>query len=189
VGVGGGGGSARTFITPPTFALLFSVFTRPQHLQRPMPPKTKKTVRGAVDPPNLCACLTCTIHNATSLLFPVQKKRGRPSKADDGHDARLKTEDDVAARNKAEKGKKPRCVLRLREKQAVSSDKHGMLGPTGVFSSQWDALDAMDIFLHKVNGILVPSPSSPPPLPSPLVLHPLSVSHLHTNLLVLQGLL
>ena len=116
-----------------------------------MPPKTKKTVRGAVDTSNFCASLIHTIHNAASLLFPAQKQRGRPSKADDGHDARLKTVDDVVALNKAEIGKKPRYVLRLREKQAVSSDKHGILGPTGVFSSQWDALDAMDIFLHKVN--------------------------------------
>ena len=86
------------------------------------------------------------MHNATSLLFPAQKKRGRPSKADDGCDARLKTVDDVVALNKAEIGKKPRYVLRLREKQAVSSEKHGTLGPSGVFSSQWGALDAMGIF-------------------------------------------
>ena len=117
-----------------------------------MPPKTKKTVRGAVDPSNFCASLTHTMHNATSLLFPAQKKRGRPSKADDGYDARLKTVDDVVARNKAEKGKKPRYVLQLRAKQAVSSDKHGILGTNGAFGSKWDAMDAMELFLHKVNG-------------------------------------
>jgi hypothetical protein len=148
------GVSALTFVTPPAFALLFSVFTRPQHLQRPMPPKTKKTVRGAVDPSNFCESLTHTTHNQCLLsFFPAQKNRGRPSKADDGCDARLKTVDDAVARNKADKGKKPRHVLQLRAKQAVSSDnKHGILGPSGVFSSQWDALDATGIFLHKVNN-------------------------------------
>ena len=101
-----------------------------------MPPKTKKTVRGAVDPPNLCACLTCTIHNATSLLFPVQKKRGRPKKTDDDYDARLKTAKDVSARNKAGKEDKPRCVLHLTAKHAVSSDKYGVLRTNAPFLSR-----------------------------------------------------
>jgi len=86
-------------------------------------------------------------------LFSAQKKRGRPKKkVDDGYDARLKTPKDVSARNKAGKEERPRYVLHLTAKQAVSSDKHGMLGTNGTFGSKWDAMDAMELFLHKVNG-------------------------------------
>jgi hypothetical protein len=85
-------------------------------------------------------------------LFPVQKKRGRPKKTDDDYDARLKTPKDVSARNKAGKEDKPRYVLHLTAKHAVSSDKHGILGTNGTFGSKWDAMDAMELFLHKVNG-------------------------------------
>ena len=91
-------------------------------------------------------------HNAPSLLFPVQKKRGRPKKTDDDYDARLKTPKDVSARNKAGKEDKPRYVLHLTAKHAVSSDKHGILGTNGTFGSKWDAMDAMELFLQ-ISGI------------------------------------
>ena len=76
-------------------------------------------------------------YTALFLLFSAQKKRGRPKKtADDGYDARLKTPKDVSARNKAGKEDKPRCVLHLTAKHAVSSDKHGVLGTDAPFLSR-----------------------------------------------------
>ena len=98
-----------------------------------MPPK-KKSVRGAVSSFELCMPFIGIMPPPCCSLF--RKKRGRPKKTDDDYDARLKTPKDVSARNKAGKEDKPRHVLHLTAKHAVSSDKHGVLGTNAPFLSR-----------------------------------------------------
>ena len=45
----------------------------------------------------------------------------------------------------------------------MSSDKHGMLGTNGTFGSKWDAMDAMELFLHPPGP---PQPKSESGVPS-----------------------
>lgn len=83
----------------------------------------------------------------------IKRKRGRPD-IQDNYGERVKRPDDVSVCNKAESGKAPRFILRLKRRwdTKLESCHASVWGSAGIFQTKDEAIAQIDAFCSILNG-------------------------------------